>query len=174
MFEPHGERALWQEIYDLLVIMEPGDLLTYEEMSEVTDRDIRRNRSALYSAQKHLELDGHRTLVCVPGKGYRVAYAGEHEHLATGHQRRARRQVVKARRRVTSANRGELSQIQRERMDVMESTLTRHEQLLRRNAARIDAVDQARKQTDQRTKADIAALSARLDRLARKLGEETH
>lgn len=169
MFEATGDRPRWCPIYDLLVTVEPGQVLTYEELSETAGKDIRQCRHRLYAAQKALERNDKRTLECVPRKGYRVVFAGEHERLAGQHRRRARKQIGRARRRVSSADRTQLAQDQRERLDVMASTLAWHENLLSRNAARIEEVDEARKETQRENKADVAALSARVEQLAARL-----
>lgn len=170
MFEPVGDQPQWCAIYNVFTSVDIDELVTYDELSEAAGFDVQQRRSALYTAQRHLEEDCHRTLACVPGKGYRVAQAREHERLATNHQRRARRQVVKARRRVSSANRADLDQVQRDRLDLMASHLDRHEQMLRTHSRRIDTMDEARKQQHRRSQADIAALNARLEMVERQLG----
>lgn len=170
MFEPAGDQPQWCAIYNVFTSVDIDELVTYDELSEAAGFDVYERRSALYTAQRHLEEDCYRTLVCEPGKGYRVAQAGEHERLATNHQRRARRQVIRARRRVSSANREDLTQTQRERLDLMDSHLQRHEQMLRNHSRRIETLDEARKQQHQRSQADIAALNARLEMVERRLG----
>lgn len=173
MFDTKHDTPEWKTLLECLVKLEPDGVIGYEELSELLDRPFSDDRTPLYRAQTHLERDHHRTLECIRNTGYRVVAASEHERLAGKHQRRARRQVRKARNRATSANRSELSQAQRERLDVITATLEKHETMLRRNSTRIETVDERRKESDRRVQSDMAALSARVDDLAQQLEHRT-
>ena len=81
-------------VYDLAVTVEPGSLLSYDQLAEVLEiDDLSAIRGAVYGANKKLRREAHRSLGIVPRQGYRVLHANEHTSQARQHQSRARRQV---------------------------------------------------------------------------------
>lgn len=98
-FEPVGEKARWRLIYDLLIVADVGDVVTYEAIGEALSLHPAHERNTIQAsipraAQEHLEVD-KRALEVVPNVGYRVVDAPAHLRLARQRQKRARRQLVK-------------------------------------------------------------------------------
>lgn len=162
--EPADEprRTLWREIYDAVRPLSPGAVITYEQITTLIERDVKYNRSAIERAREELEREDHRTLICVRGKGYRIATAAEHETLAHRHTARSRRQVTKAVSRIQSADRSALTAEQRSRFDQIETSLSRlgamQDRLARNDKTRRREIKQLREQTD----ANVAALNDRV------------
>lgn len=143
-FEPIGERPRWEIVYDELTTLNIGDTLSYERLCallEVTDRGA--VRQPVYAARKQWAQTASRWLVSVPNVGYRVVDAHEHEAIAKGHHRSARRQIRRGRQVLAAADRGRLDDEQRRRVDDMEITFGRHEDVIRRIDGRGARVDQA-------------------------------
>lgn len=93
-FQPKGDQAEWRLIYDnLLTHAKPGDLITYEMLDDVLDREFRTNRVPLYRARDELGRERQRWLDAEAGKGYRVIQANEHIRVAGKHKRKAQRQL---------------------------------------------------------------------------------
>jgi hypothetical protein len=93
LFQPKGDRPEWRIIYDeLLVGAEPGDLITYDMLDEVLDRQFIRNRVPLYRARDELGRERLRWLDAEANKGYRVIHANENIKVAAKHKRKGQRQ----------------------------------------------------------------------------------
>jgi hypothetical protein len=165
-FRPKGEQAEWRLLYDEFRKHSPGDVITYERLTEILGRDFRLNRTPVQRAMKELESADHRTLACERGSGYRIASAGEHEHLVHVHSGRSRRQLGKAVAKARSANRAELTADQARRLDNLEVHLSEHADML----ARLDARDRQReadfKALRRDTTTDIAAIDEKVTQLA--------
>lgn len=169
IFRPRGERAEWRMLYDEFRKHSPGQVITYQQLSQVLGRDIRASRAPVQRAMKELENADHRTLICERGTGYRIAAATEHEHLARVHSRRSRRQLGKAVAKARSADRGELTPEQARRLDDLQAHLSEHAGML----ARLDKRDQQReaelKALRRDTSTDIAAIDDKVTRLTELL-----
>lgn len=165
IFRPKGDQPEWRLIYDEFRKHGPGDVVTYQRLTQVLGRDFLASRVPLQRAVKELENADHRTLVCERGTGYRIAAAAEHEQLVHVHSRRSRRQLAKAVAKARSANRAELTFDQARRLDNLEVHLSQHAGMLRR----LDARDRQRaaeiKQLRRDTSGDIAGLSDQVTRL---------
>jgi hypothetical protein len=168
-FRPKGDQAEWRLIYDEFRKHGPGDVVTYERLTEILGRDFRACRVPLQRAVRELEDADHRTLVCERGTGYRVAAATEHEQLAHAHSKRSRRQLKKAVSKARSANRAELSSDQVRRLDDLASHLSQHAGMLARLDARDKQREQQLRQLRRETSGDIAGLTGQLDRLTEAL-----
>lgn len=84
--QPIGERS--RRILDeLLMPMNPGDLLTHDRWRAIG------NEGDLRTARNRLRRDRGRWLRVVPGVGYRMLRADEHDKAQDDHKRRAGRQV---------------------------------------------------------------------------------
>lgn len=93
-FQPKADRAEWRIIYDrLLEAADFGDVITYDELTEVLGRDFLENRSPIYRARTHLGEMRKRWIESEPGVGYRVIDANEHVRAAEDRKRRAKRQL---------------------------------------------------------------------------------
>jgi hypothetical protein len=169
IFRPKGDLPEWRLIYDEFRKHRPGDVVTYQQLTEILGRDFRASRVPLQRAIKELENADHRTLVCERGTGYRIASAAEHEQLAHLHSKRSRRQLTKAVAKARSANRAELTSDQAHRLDNLEVHLSQHAGML----ARLNARDRQRaaeiQQLRRDTSGDIAGLSDQVTRLAEAL-----
>ena len=93
MFKPKGEKALWKLVYEYVVPLKLGQLLTYEDLSEAADQDIKLNRSLIYTANKHLLKDLKRMLVVERGIGYKIVDGLDIMDNADMRQIRAKRRV---------------------------------------------------------------------------------
>jgi cell division protein FtsB len=165
IFRPKGDQPEWRLLYDEFRKHGPGDVITYQRLTDILGRDFRASRVPLARAVKELENADHRTLVCERGTGYRIAAATEHEHLAHAHSKRSRRQLTKAVAKARSANRAELTPDQVRRLDNLEVHLSQQAAML----TRLDARDKQReaqiKQLRRDTTSEIAAIDDRLTHL---------
>jgi hypothetical protein len=140
-FQPVNDQALWVPIYDKARTMDYGDLLTYEEITSLVDRDARVDRQPIYRAMKQLERHDHRTLIVDRNVGYRIALPEQHGVLMDQHRKRSYRQITKARRRATSAPRELLTPAEAHRLDEMDVRLSQHEMALRNINSRVDKLE---------------------------------
>lgn len=170
MFDTIGERARWRDVYDRLASMEIGDLLTYEELTEITGTPLDQARSDFDRAKKELETNNSRTMANVRKTGYRMVEAVEHIDLARHHQKKARRQIVRAKRRAHSADRARLGHEDRARVDTMENNLALQETILRRTVKRLDAVEVETKREKRQRREAETMLEARIARLEKRAG----
>lgn len=90
-FKPKGERSEWRMIYDaLLADADYGDVISYQQLSDVLGRDFLENRTPIYRARNELCEARKRWIEADPGVGYRVIEANEHIMAAEARKRRAR------------------------------------------------------------------------------------
>lgn len=142
LFEPKGEKAEWEMLYDYLRPLKQGDLVTYKQMSSILGKDIRKSRTAIYRAMKKLEEKDNRSLLCVLRTGYRITIAQEHEELAGKHHKRARRQLNRAISKISSADRTQLTREDRQRFDSMELALRQQQDMIKRLNDRVAVVEE--------------------------------
>ncbi len=93
MFTPKGEKALWKLIYDYVAPLSLGDIVKYDDLSEVIDQDITKNRSVVYTANKHLLRDQKRLLLVERGVGYKIVDGMDIMYHAENRQDMAKKQV---------------------------------------------------------------------------------
>lgn len=159
-FLPKGDVSEWQILYARLSMMQPGELLSYDQLDELLGRDFRSNRAPIYRATQELQKLNRRTVIAVAGKGYRIASASEHAYLAQRHYRSSRRQIRMAVEKSSSAERSELSQEERARMDALELTLRTYASALKRidtrNRDRESLMEDLQKK-GERIRADVNA-----------------
>jgi hypothetical protein len=141
-------------------------ILTYDAMEELLGFDVRNRRDLVYRAIRALLEENERTLEAVPNQGYRVVYPQEHERLAHGYQRGAKRKITKAIRTTKGTNRNGLTQEERTRLDAFELNLKQQQAALNRVRARVTKVEQ--KTTQQG--GDLRVLQAQMARMADQLG----
>lgn len=162
MFTPKGDRPQWAVVYDRLAGMAVGDIIRDEELLTLLPAASEGSvRGAFHRAVREIEDRNQRTLDRVRTIGYRVVEAREHERLARGQHKRARRRLDAAIRKTRSADRSKLTREERQRIDAIEIQLGRQHDMIRRLDARVE-------QTEKRvagTEKDTAALSDRIDRL---------
>jgi hypothetical protein len=77
-FQPKGPVPEWRMIYDVLLDkIEPGAVITYEQLDKVLGRPFKQNRTPLYRARSILGDVRKRWLEPAPGTGYRCIPASE-------------------------------------------------------------------------------------------------
>lgn len=132
-FEPIGDRPRWEIVYDELVTLNVGDVLTYERLHELLGVETRSAvRAPFYKAVNEWGAQRHRAMRPMPNVGYRVVDAPEHEAIARSYHRRSHRALRRGRQVVTNADRSRLDGEQRLRFDALETTLSRHADMIRR------------------------------------------
>lgn len=163
LFKPKGAVAQWRTIYEHLLTLSVGDLVTHEQLNGLLpDAAEGSVKPAFYRAVKELEDENSRTFASVRGIGYRMAEAREHEALAQGHHRRSRRQLGKARRKLVSADRSRLTADEKSRFTALEVHVSQQQAMLRRLSAK-----QAQMHTAQvETNANVAELAEKYERVA--------
>lgn len=169
MFEIKGDQAEWRIIYAKALTLNVDDVLTYEDLNDLLDREFLISRSPIYRAITELEKVDSRTLANVKGVGFRVAAANEHEGLARVHHKRSRRQLRKAVGKAASADRSALTPEERKRIDGLELSLRQHSQMIRRLEQRDEHRAAEIKALRREKNSDVAELSERVDRLAELL-----
>ena len=162
MFETKADRPQWAIVYDRLAGMDVGEIVKDEELfGLLPDAPESSVRSAFYRAVRELEDANHRTLDRVRTVGYRVVDAPEHERLARGQHKKAKRRLKAANSRAHSADRTRLNPDERRRLDAIEDHLGRQQEMVRRLDARVEKTEQR----TARTEKDTAQLADKLDEL---------
>jgi len=162
-FTAKGDQPLWQAVYDHAVLLAAGDMISYATLADLLGYDPSepgRSRSPIYAASRRLLTEHDRTLVAVKGKGYRIAYAHEHEGIARGKQRGARRRIRSAVAISTHVDVRQLTPTQRRSLEAVAHVLAAQNAMLSRHDARIGAAEKDIRRVDDR----IAALEATLTR----------
>lgn len=105
LFEPIGDRSRWQVIYDLLVKLNVGGVVTYVEIGEALDLDpvVDRNKiaGAMRKAADEYLHENRRAVEVVPNIGYRVVEATEQLRIARRYQKKAGRALQAGHSQVT-------------------------------------------------------------------------
>lgn len=171
-FVPKGEVAEWRLVYDEMKSLNVGDVLTYERLSELLERDFQDgSRGPYFQALQVLERDDHRSFDVVRGKGYRMVEALEHARLAQAHHRKARRSLVRSMSKAKSADRSGMSAEDRARFDSLELNLGRQQDMIRRLEDRQVATERALRAASSHSAQRDAGLEERLARLESLLGK---
>lgn len=121
-FQPaDGERARWRHAYALVAGKKPGEDVTLLELAEVLDLDATEDRSVLRAvmseAKKHLERDGLHTVRTVKRFGWVVIDASGNLDEIEKRRKKATRATGRAARLIVATDRGQLSPIERQRLD---------------------------------------------------------
>jgi hypothetical protein len=168
IFTPIGDRPRWAYVYDLLDGQDPGTVITYEQMGAALEGfDRNRDRGAISKASARLLRNNQRATEAVPNVGYRIVEAEEHLRLAASKQRQARRTVGRGRKFALHFRRDEVSAEVASRLDAVESTMARQEDMLRRldkRTARTEELLTVTHDTTTDTAVKVAALEAALVR----------
>jgi hypothetical protein len=152
-FEPKNAIPQWEAVFNLAEPRKAGDIISYGELSEVLGYDVTlpgATRSPIYKASERLLSLKNRTLRVVPRTGYRIAEAKEHEGLARGRQRRARRQITKGVALAKFVDWGALTKEQQVSLDKLGMVLAAQNAMLRRHDARIGDVETSVRSVDDR------------------------
>lgn len=167
MFQPKNDRPQWQVVYERLATMDIDDVITDDELAallpDVPEGSV---ASAYRRAVRQVEDDLKRTFTRVRTIGYRMCRSNEHEGLARGHHKRAKRQLKTAKRKATSADRSRLTREERARLDAVELNLARQIEMTNRLSARVEKVEGDLKAARREQQTDAAHLAERVDKLA--------
>jgi chromosome segregation ATPase len=167
MFKPKGDHPQWQTIYDHIADMQIGDIVKDADLHNLLpDAPKGSITSAWARAVKQMEDEHSRTFARVRTVGYRMVEAAEHEDLARGQHRRAKRRLGAARRKLHSADRSLLTPEQRRRIDALEDHVSAQQEMIRRLDARIERTEAGLRQVRREQRIDTAELSDRIDRLS--------
>lgn len=167
MFDVLGDRPQWKTIYDHLAGMNPGDVVSDEELCALLpDAPIASVRSAFTRAVRETESELKRSFCRVRTVGYKMVEAAEHERLARGHHKRAKRQLKSAKRKASSADRSRLTREERAKIDAIELNLSRQIEMTARLESRVTRVETELKAARRQQSTDSAELADRVDRLA--------
>lgn len=159
MFDVKGEQAQWAVIYDRLTTMNIGDQITDKELFELLpDAPETSVRGAFWHAVRQIEDDHQRTFDRIRLTGYRMIAPAEHERLARGQHKKAKRRMRSAWRKAHSADRSLLTQTERRQIDAIELHLSQQRDMIRR-------LDRGLKVERQERKAETAGLAERVDKL---------
>lgn len=144
MFQSKGSEPQWKRIYDHLKLQSIGYTLTHEKLKDLSEGVAPTSvHSNLYRAMRELENENQRTLINVRGVGYRIAEPREHENLARGKHKAARRRIRDAQRKVASADRSLLTDDELRRLNAIEHHLARHASMLKQ-------LDDKQRRTEER------------------------
>lgn len=169
-FAPKRERPAWEYVYDLLSPLDVGDLVTHDEIAKALDltrEEFATQRGPFYKAANVWGAERKRALRSIPGEGYRVVDAPEHEQLAKAHHRKSRRSLARGRKVLTNTDRSRLDDEQKVRFDALEANIARQEDMIRRLDSRTTKVEKAvaaAKQQHTVTEERVAALEDALRR----------
>lgn len=137
-FEPIGSQPRWKILYDLVAGRPIGTEITYGEARDALGGVDRQTAiSAMYTAKRHLENDGERSVRNVMRFGWIVMKPDEEIAEAETRRKRAHRRVRAGIRIVRSVNtrRGELTQFDRQRLDYEDRSLSMLADIMSRKTA---------------------------------------
>lgn len=171
-FQPSGDRARWQIVYDELTGQDIGAVVTYETLGTLLQLDPDADRHAIQmavrrAAKEYLQAD-KRALDVTPNKGYRIVEAAEHLRLAKGHQRRAGRQLVAGYSKTVNVDLSGLEPETRHAFEIVARAFSMQMDFNRRFDVRQQRLEAAINQVTEsatRSEQEIAELRARLERL---------
>lgn len=121
--------------------LEPDTLFTYGELTDALGHDVQLNRGPVYAASRRLETKHRRTLVCVPGRGYRLAHPSESADIGVKRIRRSERQVNKGAHTVRHTEIEALDQEARQRLYLVQSGMNALQREMREAKARLSGVE---------------------------------
>lgn len=161
MFETKNEVAEWRILFDAIRPLPEGSLISYEQFEMMLGRDLRGDRAPIYRTQRQMLADDNRTLVNVPGVGYRISKPDEHEGLAVGYRKGARRKMKKAIRVIDGTDRSRLSAKASQRLTAVEVNMRAQDSMLRRTEARVSILEKNDAKQDDRIEMLVAQLKAK-------------
>jgi hypothetical protein len=140
-------RPEWQLIYEVLIDLSIGDLLRYDALDELLERDFRRagaGRTPLARAMVELEKTHQRTLRNVLNVGYEVVEGGAQVVLAQQQAHRGHRRFRRSAVLASTTRRDALNYEQTKRLDALQLMVERLEAESRRVNRRMDDIEAAR------------------------------
>lgn len=164
-FKAKGDVPKWQMVYNVLALAKPGDIITYDDLDAALEEDFRSNRHPLGRAVKELLEHDSRTVEVVRGEGYRIVEAREHERLARGRQKRARRQLSAGLRTARGTDRSSLTVDELMRLDRLEANIADQMEAMRRHESRIAKLEEVAKSGAKQKSSDDEQRDQRVERL---------
>jgi hypothetical protein len=123
---PDG-KSEWRVVYELAVLLSPGDVLLHEQIRTALDipdeSGMERVYKAASRAAKELRRHNQRSLESVPGLGYRMLLANEHELQSRRYQRSSRRRMQTSLEVVKATNTEELTPAERQKTMALQMVL---------------------------------------------------
>lgn len=171
-FAPHGDRARWRDIYDLLCAARVDDVVTYEQMAHALGLDAVADRHRIQmavrrAAQEHETVD-KRAVDSVPNVGYRIVRAPEHVLLARRQQTRSSRALARGHSKAVNVDLSGVDAATRHALDTVARAFALQMDFNRRfdvRQRRLEEVLTTVQQSAQRSEEEIAELRSRLERL---------
>lgn len=167
-FTPKGDLPEWRLVYDRIVNLNVGDTITYDDLAAILGRPFTTARGPMYRAASELLHAHQRAIDNIPGVGYRIVAAAEHEQLSRRQHKAARRRLRRSRDLLTNTDRNQLTPEERERFDRLELQLARQIDFTRRLDGRLSKVEAAIKENRQEQAASaqkVEELSEQVQRL---------
>lgn len=144
-FTAKADQAAWRTIYEHLVAMKVGELLTHSDLAELIPHIIG-PESSLRRAILELQNAHSRTLDNVRGEGWRIAHAREHAGIARKGRQRAARQIDRSRQVVVHTRVEDLTPQEREAhrtvldgLTFLSSVVAKHETEIEKLRAKQDS-----------------------------------
>ena len=150
-------RALWQVVFDAVHADPPNTTYTYDAIGSMIETDVRHDiYSAVGRCNRELWKRAQRSLQNVRGIGYRLLKPQEHEVQALDYHDRGRRKMKNAVAIMRATDLAALTDPERNHVLQVESVLvamgraidhsmqrlTRHDEILRDLAHRVDALEE--------------------------------
>ena len=168
MFESRQQRAEWEMIYEKFN-WEPGNLITFYELSEILGRNFLNCRTPIYRVKKEITANHGLVLKSERMVGYSVINPEENREMAIYHGKKGKRQINKANFIIRNTDLNKLSSEGRILMEILDNNISRlsHQMafLGRRQTAAVQRVDQ---RVDNHAQ-DIADMKNRLAELEIKI-----
>ncbi len=95
LFEPKGEKSMWEIFYDCIKDVGIGTFLSYAKLKAMSGFDIQGDRGLVYRANKALLINHKKMLINVKNEGYTMARHPDQMKHAGFRKIRARRQLDK-------------------------------------------------------------------------------
>jgi hypothetical protein len=171
-FAPHGDRARWRIIYDLLATKNLGETLAYEDMAGALELDAKADRTriqlAFRRASQELERENNRATEAVANTGYRIVEPTEHLRLAKAQQRKSGKSLERGQSKVLHVDLTGLEPEVRKAFDVTARAFAVLLDYNRRLDTRQDQLESALDSIvtrQNRSEEEVARLKERLARL---------
>lgn len=169
-FNPIGDKSRRQLVVELIAPLEPDDVVTFEQLADVTglswQRDKELIRSTVSAARSALANDHHKALAAVRGVGYRVIRPEEHVLVAAQLQRKSGRALALARTTVDTVDLSALSEDGRRLAMAAGAVLAYQQEQIRRLDLRQKGIEKVLGSVTEKVDEVTAATTAHQNRLA--------
>lgn len=177
-FEPaDGQQARWKPLYELLKLVNTGDVLSYDEMGKALELDPLVDRGAIrvamYRAAKELEEVDKRAVEVVANKGYRVVEPKQQLVLAKKQHTRSTKALARGHSKAVNVDLSNVDPEIRRAFEMVAGVMAMQMDFSRRAEKKLlnhDQVIEALVQKSDRSEAERDEMAARLKRLEERLG----